>query len=148
MAIVLSDNIKTNAPKPTDSRYLNVLVPYSSTTQVNGCIAAGIRYTGLTVNVAGVEYWYCGGIDDNDLVIKSSGSASLSVWTITGNSSNTGFTIQHDCNQQFVMVQVAQAASPFATVYTNVQRPNANCVCVTFDDAPPSGTCYKILITG
>jgi hypothetical protein len=83
----------------------------------------------------------------------SSGSTSgdgsaFSVHTITGNSSSTGFSVTHGCNQQFVMVQVVQAASPYATVYTDVTRTNANCVCITFDTAPPTGTCYKILITG
>jgi hypothetical protein len=67
---------------------------------------------------------------------------------ITGNSSNTGFTVNHALNKQFVMVQVIQAASPYATVYTDVQRVNANCVCVLFDTAPATGTNYCVIIIG
>jgi len=67
---------------------------------------------------------------------------------ISGNSSATGFTVNHALGRQFVSVQVAQAASPYATIYTTVQRPNTNCVCVTFDTAPTSGTNYCIMITG
>jgi hypothetical protein len=72
----------------------------------------------------------------------------LSRWTISGNSSNTGFTIQHDCNQQFVMVEIVETVTPYGTIYADVQRTNTNCVCVIFDDPPATGTCYKILIMG
>ena len=81
MAINLSDNIYTSAPKPTDSRYLCNLVPYASVSQANSNIvggSGGVRYTGLTVNIAGNEYWYKTGIGDGDLVLKSLGG------TITG----------------------------------------------------------------
>jgi len=86
--------------------------------------------------------------DGNYIGINSSASSVLSVCTISGNSAATGFTVNHGCNQQFVMVQVVQAASPYSTVYTDIQRPNTNCVCITFDTAPLTGTNYKILITG
>ena len=275
MAIILSDNIQSNISLPTDSRYYNGLVPYTGVTHANDLLT--YRYTGLTVNIGGVEYWYCGGIGDGNLVIKSSGSASaasgervtklieqsshgfnvgdvigwsggtynkalasttydgevigivskchntncfdlteagyvtgltsLSVdttyflsktvaglmvatrptvagdivktvlvadsstsgwvlpyagyqlsiasggtaaaineYTITGDSSSTGFTIIHGKNKQFVMVEVVKNTSPYPTVYTSVTRPNANCVCVTFDTAPATGQQYKILI--
>jgi hypothetical protein len=277
MAINLSDNIYTSAPKPTDSRYLNNLVPYSSVSAANTAIVSGIRYTGLTVNILGAEYWYCNGIADGNLVIKSSGggssasgeritklinitshgfnindvlgwsggtynkalasttydgeilgivskcynancfdltqagyvtgltslsinttyflskttaglltstapslagdivkpviiadsstsgwvlpyagfqlavnsgstSAAIAEFTITGNSSATGFTINHAKNKQFVAVEIVKNSSPYPTVYTNVQRTNANCVCVTFDTPPATGQQYKILI--
>ena len=198
MAIVLSDNIQTNAPKPSDSRYMNITVPYTSCSQVNSCLAAGVRYTGLTVNILGVEYWYNCGIADNCLIIKNAGGTitgatnlgggngtiftsiscgniqlkSLSGGTnitlscngnyiginssgakyccflLTGNSSNTGFTINHALNKEFVMVQVVQAASPHATVFTNTQRIDTNNVCITFDTAPSIGTNYNIVIIG
>ncbi|MFA5366456.1 MAG: hypothetical protein WC333_00835 [Dehalococcoidia bacterium] len=72
----------------------------------------------------------------------------VGVYMISGNSLTTGFSVTHSCNQQFVMVQLVQADAPYATVYTNVQRTNANCVCITFDTAPSTGINYKILITG
>jgi len=79
-------NIKLVAPNPLDDRYLSTRVvagaqqPYSATTEVNTVIDELYRYTGLTVNVNGVEYWYKEGITDPDLVIKEAGGAG----TITG----------------------------------------------------------------
>lgn len=152
MAIELGDNIKTGAPKPTDSRYLNNQTPWASVSEVNTNILGGVgglRYTGLTVNINGEEYWYKNGIGDGDLELKSlggGGTSSLNEFTITGNSSATGFTIIHGLNKQFVMAQIVENASPYPTVYTNIERTNANCVCVTFDSPPANGVQYKILI--
>ena len=73
MAIVLSDNIQANAPKSIDSRYLNNLVPYTSVSAANAAILSGVRFTGLTVNILGTEYWYGTGVLDACLVTKSAG---------------------------------------------------------------------------
>lgn len=219
MAIPLSDNIQTNAPKSSDSRYLNITIPYTSCSQVNSCIAVGVRYTGLTVNILGNEYWYKNGILDACLINKSvgsntitdaingltkigshavslggtitgstiicdsrispagieyggnysatytarslvdcafvisktsggTGSVSLSVLTITGNSITTGFTVTHNKNKTFVVIEVVENTAPYPTVYTSVSRPTPNTVCVTFDAAPSMGQQYNILITG
>jgi hypothetical protein len=75
------------------------------------------------------------------------GQTNLSVFIITGNSTATGFTINHAKNKQFVSVEIVKNSSPYPTVYTNVQRTNTNCVCITFDTAPANGQQYKILIT-
>ena len=72
--------------------------------------------------------------------------ATISEFVITGNSVSTGFTVNHALSEQFVSVEVVKNGSPFATVYTNIERPNANCVCITFDIAPLNGQQYKILI--
>lgn len=80
------------------------------------------------------------------LSVSSGETTSLNEYTISGNSSSVGFVVNHGKNKQFVIVQVVEAASPYATVYTDVERPNANCVCVCFDTAPSTGTNYKILI--
>lgn len=72
MAINLSDNVKVSAPKPVESKYLNINTPYSSISEVNLNIPSGERYSGLTVNILGVEYWYKNGVDDNNLVVKLS----------------------------------------------------------------------------
>jgi hypothetical protein len=76
-----------------------------------------------------------------------SGNTALSIFTITGNSTATGFTVNHAKNQQFVSVQVVKNSTPYDTIYTSVQRPNANCICITFDVAPANGQQYKIVIT-
>jgi hypothetical protein len=77
MAINLSDNIHVSAPKPVESKYLNITLPYSTCTQVNTCIPAGERYTGLTVNILGSEYWYKNGTTDACLVSKSGGGGTI-----------------------------------------------------------------------
>jgi len=72
MAIILNDNLKINAGKPVDSKYLTSTgTSYHSIAQVNNTIAISERYTGLTVNISGVEYWYGKGITNSDLVLKS-----------------------------------------------------------------------------
>jgi hypothetical protein len=79
---------------------------------------------------------------------STSGTVKICSFLITGNSSNVGFVVNHSLSNQFVIVQVVQAASPYATVYTDVQRVNTNSICVCFDTAPPSGTNYCIVVTG
>ena len=91
-------------------------------------------------------YSSCSLVDKN--YVDTHGGSGISEFTISGNSSSTGFTVNHAKNKQFVAVEVVQGLSPYATVYTNVQRTNANNVCITFDTAPLSGTCYKILVIG
>jgi hypothetical protein len=86
-------------------------------------------------------------VDKGYVIAQISGGSSLSVFTITGNSTATGFTVNHAKNKQFVAVEVVRGSSPYDTVYTSVQRPNVNCVCVTFDTAPANGQQFKILIT-
>ena len=76
MAIDFNDNLQIRAPKPIDDRYgpwgtieeglINVPYPY--------------RYDKLTLNIAGVEYWFKNGLEDVDLVIKEYGSGDTSKW--------------------------------------------------------------------
>lgn len=71
MAITLNDNIKINAGKPIDNKYLSPLnTAYSSISAVNTAIPIGERYLGLTVNINNVEYWYKDGVTDINLVEK------------------------------------------------------------------------------
>jgi len=76
MAINLNDNIAVLGAKPTDARYLDNLLPYASVGAAESAIAANKRYTGLTVNVGGDEYWFKDGIINGDLVQKSLGGTS------------------------------------------------------------------------
>ncbi len=77
MAIQYNENIKIAAPAPLDKRYLStrtslgVQLPYSGETEVNTTIISSERYTGLTVNINGIEYWYKDGVDDVDLIERS-----------------------------------------------------------------------------
>lgn len=76
MPIDFNDNLQIRAPKPIDDRYgpwetieeglINVPYPY--------------RHTKLTLNIAGVEYWFKDGLEDGDLIVKQYGSGDSSKW--------------------------------------------------------------------
>jgi len=79
MAIGLGDNLGVTGPLPTDNRYYNTSnnKPWTSCSEVNLALT-GERYTGLTVNINGAEYWYKEGVLDACLIPKESAG------TITG----------------------------------------------------------------
>lgn len=71
MAIILNDNIKINAGKPSESKYLTTTnTAYPSNAAVNIAIPISERYVGLTVNVNNIEFWYKEGVADGDLIEK------------------------------------------------------------------------------
>ena len=95
MAIILNDNIKINAGKPSESKYLNSSnIAYSSTTEASTAIPISERYLGLTVLVdtgtSNVEYWWREGVDDVDLIEKKFASEQVVGDFITG-ATNLGF---------------------------------------------------------
>ena len=71
MAINLADNIRVGQQKPIDDKYFNGLSPYTNVAQAKSLILSAVRHRGLTVNVAGVEWWWKDGIADNQLVVKT-----------------------------------------------------------------------------
>jgi len=77
---------------PIDAKYFNTSgTVYGSTAEVIAQLGAGVRHRGLTVNVAGVEYWFGGGTADGDLVIKGIGSSSAG-GDLTGSYPNPTLT--------------------------------------------------------
>jgi len=76
MAINLGDNINITAGLPTDYRYANGTQPWASEAAAKAGVDAGVRYTGLTVNIGGVEWWWKDGVGDGDLVLKTTGGGS------------------------------------------------------------------------
>lgn len=74
MSIQLSDNIRVGQRLPLESKYFNGTQPYTDVTQAETLILTGLRHQGLTVNIAGVEYWFKDGIANGQLVIKNTGS--------------------------------------------------------------------------
>lgn len=96
MAIQYNENIKIAAPNPLDWRYLSSRtylgsqLPYSATTEVNSKIIQSERFTGLTVNVNGVEYWYKDGVLNTDLIEKKYDSTIPEGDFVTGGT-NLGF---------------------------------------------------------
>ena len=88
MAIIFNDNIRVNAGKPVDAKYLNTgNTSYSTCAEVNAAIVVPERHIGMTVNIGGDEYWYRDGVTDSDLVPKLTAAGS---GTITG-ATNIGF---------------------------------------------------------
>jgi len=84
MAIALGDNIKLSLGLPNDARYFSTTTnkPWTSCSDVNSTLAGGVggvRYTGLTVNIAGTEWWYKEGILDTCLIEKESGGGTLNM---------------------------------------------------------------------
>ncbi|MCZ8355473.1 MAG: hypothetical protein O9340_12100 [Cyclobacteriaceae bacterium] len=61
--------------QPLDEKY----GPYISVAEAIQSVLPGERYIGLTVNVAGVEYWWKDGVTDFDLIKKSSASGLAEV---------------------------------------------------------------------
>jgi len=112
------------------------------------CIRGQTYMSGLTNSTKSNVIYY--DISTNELsygIVSGGTGGSLSEFTITGDSSSTGFTINHAKNKQFVGVEIIRNSSPYPTVYTSTYRTNANCVCITFDTAPANGLEYKILVS-
>ena len=91
MAIILNDNIKINAGKPSEPRYLSTgNTTFISISAANGTNPITYRHTGLTVNILGTEYWYKYGVTDTDLIEKKYNNIIPSGDTVTG-ATNIGF---------------------------------------------------------
>jgi len=100
MAIVLNDNIKINAGKPSEAKYLNpnTNVPYTGTTQVNTLVPISERHRGLTVLINDTEYWYKDGVANGNLILKSSGGSGERVekkFTQSGHTFTFGNIIEY-----------------------------------------------------
>lgn len=95
MAIILNDNLKINAGKPVDIKYLaSTNQPYESTSAVLSAIPQALRYVGLTVNVNNIEYWFYNGVADGNLVIKDSGVASTGLTTAVNGLTKVGSSVK------------------------------------------------------
>ena len=91
MAIILNDNLKINAGKPIDRKYLSTgNTAYVSVGAVNAAISISERYTGLTVNILGTEYWYRSGVTNTDLIQKKYDSIIPAGNFVTGGT-NVGY---------------------------------------------------------
>jgi hypothetical protein len=66
-------------------------------------------------------------------------------YTLDGSA--TSYTVQHGLGTRDVIVQVYTTASPYDTVYTDVERTDTNNVTVKFASAPADDA-YRVVITG
>jgi len=78
VGIPLSKGTWVGSQNPNDAKYFNDTQPWASVAEVLVGIPIGERHIGLTVNVDKVEFWLKEGIEDADLVLKSSVSAHVS----------------------------------------------------------------------
>lgn len=63
--------VKVLNPRPLDFYYYESDgTPWDNVAEVKSGIPSGVRFVGMTVNVAFSEYWFATGITDNDLVAK------------------------------------------------------------------------------
>ena len=114
MSIKLSDSIRVGQQKPLEDKYFNELVPYTSTSQVNTLLPKAIRHIGLTVNINGDEYWYKDGIEDSNLVWKSSNLSSYDKSILIENNGNIEANVslfeeyfeQQECELNFTPIQI------------------------------------------
>lgn len=115
MAIQYNENIKIAAPAPLDKRYLSTRtsggaqVPYSACTEVNTTIISSERYTGLTVNIGGVEYWYKDGVLDSCLIEKKYDSV-IPVGDFVTGATNIGY-FSGKSGQQILYIDAAGATN-------------------------------------
>ena len=58
MSLELPNSVKVLSDEPLDFKYLNGKVAFASIADANTIIPIGIRSPYLTVNIAGVEYWW------------------------------------------------------------------------------------------
>lgn len=133
----LPDGIKIVNPKPVDAYYDNDGVPYASVVAANAAIPVAIRYRGLTINVAGEEYWYKAGTADINLVLKAK-SFDLHYVHTQGIASNT-WTITHNLDKR---PSIHFEDSSGNVMYPQVQHINNNQAVATFGNATYSGTAY------
>jgi len=91
MSLELPFGLKIVNPVPVDAKYFSSGgTVYTTVSQVNTQIPSSIRHRGLTVNIAGVEYWYKNGIADLDLIVKS----AAPLLDITGYTATTEIRLQ------------------------------------------------------
>ena len=132
-----------------------------NTTQVNivdNKINLNTDFTGAPVADAGIRVDRGG---DRDVEILWNESSDK--WTVTNDGTNyhaitrkyvetlnsvaTSYTVTHNLGSTDVLVQVSQAASPYAKVETDVELASASAVTIKFAVAPASGE-YKVVVIG
>ena len=76
MAIELNDNIRVNAGKPSEPKYLNTSnIGYANTAEVLSQIPIAQRHEGLIVKVGSSLYWFRDGVADINLMPFAVGSS-------------------------------------------------------------------------
>lgn len=105
----------------------------------------GLALVGSTFNVgAGTGI----SVAADTVAVDTSVVARKYVGDITGNASSTSFTITHSLSNQWVNVQVIDAASPYDQVECDVERTSTSAIAVKFATAPANAKAYKVIVIG
>jgi len=95
MAIILNDGLKINAGKPVDIKYLNSSnQPYTDIAEAIAAIPQALRYIGLTINIANIDYWWHLNVTDSGLVIKDSGLANTGITSAYNGLTKVGTAVK------------------------------------------------------
>ena len=124
MAIILNDNLQINAGKPIDSRYLTTgNTAYVSTGATNSAIPVPLRYTGLTVNILGTEYWYKTGVADINLIQKKYDTV-LPISSFVTGATNIGYFSGHTSVQTLPITNLPDNNynGNYYSIYNNYYR--------------------------
>ena len=124
MAIILNDNLQINAGKPIDSRYLTTgNTAYVSTGATNSAIPVPLRYTGLTVNILGTEYWYKTGVANLNLIQKKYDTVLPTGSFVTG-ATNIGYFSGHTSVQTLPITNLPDNNynGNYYSIYNNYYR--------------------------
>lgn len=119
--------LKVLNQQPEISKYYNASgTPYTGTAQVLSELSSGVRHIGLTVNVAGVEYWFKSGVADGDLVKKT--------FDIADNS-NSNTQQAGDDSTKLATTAYADRAAGVAVTTANEAKSTANSAATTANSA-------------
>ena len=124
--------LKVLNPQPEISKYYNAAgTPYTGTAQVLSELASGVRHIGLTVNIAGVEYWFKSGVADGNLVKKAfevADNSTTNTQAAGDNSTKLATTEYADRATAPAMTTAneAKASADAATATANTASTNAS----------------------
>ena len=115
MATSLNDNIRIEAGKNVDDRYLNGVTPWTDVAAVNTAIVPSRRHKGLTVLIDDTEYWYRDGISNIDLIVKAGGGGSAILPWVAGTYTETVTLVTNDIDGCSQIFSLSDPTRPFVS---------------------------------
>ena len=138
MALNLPYAVKMINPIALEYYYSNNGTPYTDETAAKAAVPLEIRYRGLTVNIAGEEWWWKAGTADINLVQKTNVSTDAHYIHSQGFASQT-WTITHNLGKRPAIHFEDMSGN---VMYPQVQHNSDNEAVATFGNATYSGTAY------
>lgn len=104
---ILNDGIKVNAPRAYDMRYGKLsagkTVPYATKAEALAAVISEYRHIGLTVNIAGDEWWFKDSISDEGLIRKFTAGQAFQFEVKAEHVGNNGVSIPILAGYQFTL---------------------------------------------